>query len=72
MGLYGNTQILDYIESYVNGFSADAREIFEQFKFSEFCQQLADANLLFLVVEKFAEFDLSPARIDNYSMGLVF
>ena len=72
MGLYGNTQILDDIESYVNGFSADAREIFEQFKFSEFCQQLADANLLFLVVEKFAEFDLSPARIDNYSMGLVF
>jgi type I restriction enzyme M protein len=72
VGLYGNTQILDDIESYVNGFSADAREIFEQFKFSEFCQQLADANLLFLVVEKFAEFDLSPARIDNYSMGLVF
>ncbi len=67
-----STQIQEDLESMVLGFSKDAREIFEQFKFSEFCQQLADANLLYMVVKKFASMDLSPKAIDNYSMGLVF
>jgi type I restriction enzyme M protein len=67
-----STQILDDIESYVMGFSPDARQIFENFKFTDFCEQLNDANLLYLVVQKFASFDLSPEKIDNYTMGLVF
>ncbi len=67
-----STQILDDIESYVMGFSADARQIFENFKFTDFCERLNDANLLYLVVQKFASFDLSPENIDNYTMGLVF
>jgi len=67
-----STQILDDIDAYVTGFSPDARQIFENFKFSEFCDQLNDANLLFLIVQKFASFDLSPENIDNYTMGLVF
>jgi len=66
------SQTLDDIESYVLGFSPDAREVFEQFKFSDFCQQLDTANLLLLVVQKFAAFDLSPERIDNHDMGLAF
>jgi len=67
-----STQVLDDIDSYVMGFSADARQIFENFKFTDFCERLNDANLLYLVVQKFASFDLSPENIDNYTMGLVF
>jgi len=67
-----SNQVLEDLDSMVQGFSREAREIFEQFKFSEFCQQLADANLLFLVVEKFASMDLSPGALDNHTMGLVF
>ncbi|MCC5845353.1 MAG: SAM-dependent DNA methyltransferase [Verrucomicrobia bacterium] len=67
-----SNQVLEDLDSMVQGFSREAREIFEQFKFTEFCQQLADANLLFLVVEKFASMDLSPGALDNHTMGLVF
>lgn len=31
-----------------------------------------DANLLYLIVQRFAAWDLSPKAIDNYHMGLVF
>ncbi len=60
------------LERYVQSFSSDAREIFEHFKFSEFIHQLDAANLLYLVVQRFASWDLSPKAIDNYHMGLVF
>jgi type I restriction enzyme M protein len=56
----------------VHSFSKDAREIFENFKFTEFIGQLGDANLLFKVVQKVRTADLSPAAISNHEMGLVF
>lgn len=68
----GAADIKDNLESYIQAFSKDAREIFEYFKFAEFIAQLNDANLLYKVVQKFANTDLSPQRISNYEMGLVF
>ncbi|MDA0723615.1 MAG: class I SAM-dependent DNA methyltransferase [Verrucomicrobia bacterium] len=68
----GESGIAANIESYVQSFSRDAREIFEHFKFSEFIGQLGDANLLFKVVQKVRTVDLSPAAISNHDMGLVF
>jgi type I restriction enzyme M protein len=68
----GQNDIKANLESYVQAFSPDAREIFEHFKFSEFVGLLEDANLLFKVVKKFATTDLSPKAISNYEMGLVF
>lgn len=68
----GEADIKDNLESYIQAFSQDAREIFEYFKFSEFIGQLSDANLLYKVVQKFANTDLSPQVISNYEMGLVF
>lgn len=67
-----STQILKDVENYVNSFSKDAREIFEHFHFSEFLDQLNQANLLYKVVEKFKEFNLRPAAVSNHDMGLVF
>jgi type I restriction enzyme M protein len=43
----GESDIKDNLMSYVHGFSKDAREIFEYFKFDEFIGQLSDANLLY-------------------------
>jgi type I restriction enzyme M protein len=68
----GESGIKDNLETYLQSFSRDAREIFEHFKFAEFIAQLGDANLLYKVVQKFANTDLSPQRISNYEMGLVF
>ena len=68
----GESGIKDNLETYIQSFSKDAREIFEYFKFSEFIAQLNDANLLYKVVQKFANADLSPERISNHDMGKVF
>ncbi|BBB29889.1 type I restriction-modification system subunit M [Neptunomonas japonica] len=68
----GESGIKDNLENYVQCFSNDAREIFEHFKFDEFVGLLSDANLLYKVVQKFANTDLSPEAISNHEMGLVF
>lgn len=68
----GQSDIKDNLNTYIQSFSKDAREIFEHFKFEEFIGQLADANLLYKVVQKFANTDLSPEAISNHDMGFVF
>jgi type I restriction enzyme M protein len=40
----GEAGIAANLEAYIQGFSKDAREIFEHFKFNEFIGQLNDAN----------------------------
>jgi type I restriction enzyme M protein len=72
MASIGSTQTLENLESYVNGFSPNAREIFEYFHFSDFLEQLDAADLLYMVTKKFSTWDLSPEAIDNHTMGLVF
>ncbi|MEY8240175.1 MAG: class I SAM-dependent DNA methyltransferase [Cycloclasticus sp.] len=70
----GQDDIKSNLESYIQSFSKDAREIFEFFNFAEFLGQLNDADLLFIVVQKVRspEIDLSPKAISNHDMGLVF
>ncbi|WP_239234114.1 type I restriction-modification system subunit M [Candidatus Nitrotoga sp. BS] len=68
----GEAGIAANLESYIQGFSKDAREIFEHFKFTEFIGQLNDANLLYKIVQKVRQTDLSPKAISNHDMGLVF
>ncbi|MDH5786603.1 MAG: type I restriction-modification system subunit M, partial [Chromatiales bacterium] len=68
----GEAGIKDNLESYIQGFSKDAREIFEHFKFNEFIGQLNDANLLYKIVQKVRQTDLSPKAISNHDMGKVF
>jgi type I restriction enzyme M protein len=68
----GESGIKANLESYLQGFSKDAREIFEHFKFSDFIGQLNDANLLYKIIQKVRQTDLSPQAISNHDMGLVF
>ncbi len=58
--------------AYVQAFSPEARDIFERFDFHTQVERLAKANLLYLVVEKFAGIDLHPEVVDNAAMGQVF
>jgi type I restriction enzyme M protein len=68
----GEAGIKANLTSYIQSFSKDAREIFEYLNFAEFIGQLNDADLLYKVVQKFKQTDLSPKAISNHDMGLVF
>lgn len=68
----GENNIAANLVAYIQGFSKDAREIFEYFKFAEFIGQLNDANLLYKIVQKVRQTDLSPKAISNHEMDLVF
>lgn len=72
LGSLSDTQTADDLMSYVQSFSQDAREIFEHFHFEDFVQQLSAGNLLYQVVQRFASIDLSPDRISNFGMGIIF
>ncbi|HNB77152.1 MAG TPA: class I SAM-dependent DNA methyltransferase [Rhodocyclaceae bacterium] len=57
---------------YIGDFSADARDVFERFKFTERIGELDDKNLLFLVTQKFAGIDLHPDAVPPETMGMAF
>ncbi len=58
--------------NYLNGFSTEAREIFEKYDLANQIARLDASNLLFLVLQRFAAVDLSPRAISNTQMGSVF
>ena len=58
--------------SYINGFSKNVRDIFEFFEFGSEIEKMREANILYLVVSKFANMDLHPAAVPNEQMGLIF
>ena len=58
--------------SYVQGFSANIREIIEYFEFSNEIKKLDENNLLFLVTKEFAGIDLHPEVVSNQEMGYIF
>jgi type I restriction enzyme M protein len=65
-------QLAPNLNSYINGFSPNVRAIVERFKLPEQIAYMAEKNLLYLVIKKFASIDLSPNRVDNVQMGYVF
>ncbi len=64
--------IRENLESYINDFSPNAREIFEKYEFATQIDKLNDANLLYLIIEKFTHIDLHPDTTSNHEMGLLF
>jgi type I restriction enzyme M protein len=67
-----DTQTRDDLYRYLNAFSKDARDIFEHFNFEDFIDLLDQSDLLYRVVREFAAADLSPAKVTNYEMGVIF
>lgn len=65
-------QLAPNLNSYINGFSKNIRDIMEKFAFDQQITKMAEKNLLYEVVKKFAVLDLSPDKVDNVQMGYVF
>jgi type I restriction enzyme M protein len=58
--------------NYLNGYSKNVRDIIENFQLDKIVSKLVKNDLLFLLVEKFTEVDLSPAKVSNHEMGYIF
>ena len=65
-------QLAPNLNAYINGFSANVREIMERFAFGQQIARMAEKNLLYEVIKRFNGVDLSPERVDNVQMGYVF
>jgi type I restriction enzyme M protein len=67
-------QLLADFEDYLNGFSPNVQDILDNFKFRNQLQTLSKADAIGTLINKFLDpdIDLSPAGIDNHSMGTVF
>lgn len=59
-----------HLVSYIKGFSANVRRIFEFFELESEIEKMHEANILFLVVSKFCAVDLYS--IENEDMGRLF
>jgi type I restriction enzyme M protein len=64
--------IAQHLVSYIQGFSANVRRIFEYFEFEAEIEKMREANILYLVVSRFGEVDLHPRQVPNEQMGLIF
>ena len=62
--------IADNLRAYIAGFSPEAREILDQFDFATQITRLHKAELLYLVLGKFAEIDLHPDPVSQPGDGL--
>ena len=67
-------QLLADFKDYLDGFSPNVQDILENFKFRNQLSTLSKADAIGTLINKFLDpdIDLSPAGIDNHSMGTVF
>lgn len=65
-------QLAPNLNSYINKYSKNVRDIMERFAFDQQIARMAEKNLLFEVIKAFSKVDLSPERVDNMQMGYVF
>ena len=65
-------QLADNLRNYIAGFSDNMREVIERFDFDNTIKKLDEANLLYLVMERFKNIDLHPRSVSNAEMGLIF
>lgn len=59
---------------YIDCFSKNVQDIFDNFHIKEQIAKLAKADLLFLLIKKFSEskIDLHPDVVSNHEMGMIF
>lgn len=65
-------QLAANLAHFINGFSANIREIIEYFSFADQIVRLEKADLLYKVIERFSQVDLHPSQVDNHDMGLIY
>jgi len=60
------------LRAYINGFSQNMYNILENFEFSNEIKKLDEANLLYLIIQRFNDMDLHPDVVSNHEMGTIF
>ena len=60
------------LRDYVNAFSPNVRDIFDQYKFDETIIDLANNDLLLEILQHFTKVDLRPEVVTNEVMGHIF
>lgn len=58
--------------AFIEGFTGDAKDIFERFDITTQIDRLETAGLLTSVIARFAELDLHPRTVSNTDMGVLF
>jgi type I restriction enzyme M protein len=66
------TNVLMNFNNYVQGYSNNVLDIIENFSINPLVEKLHKQNRLYLLIDKFTEFDLHPDKIDNHQMGSVY
>lgn len=66
------TNVLMNFNNYVQGYSQNVLDIIENFSISPLVEKLHKNKRLYLLIDKFTEFDLHPNKIDNHQMGWVY
>ncbi len=64
--------VADNLRAYIGGFSLAARDVIEKFDFNTQVARLDKANLLYLVISRFADLDLHPEAVSNLEMGYLY
>ena len=62
---------LDF-NNYVQGYSKNVLDIIENFQLEPLVEKLHKNKRLYLLIDKFTEFDLHPSKIDNHQMGSIY
>jgi type I restriction enzyme M protein len=60
------------LRKYISCFSENMKEVLDRLGFDNTITKLAEAGLLFKVMERFKNVDLHPNQISNHEMGYVF
>lgn len=66
------TNVLMNFNNYVQGYSKNVLDIIENFSINPLVEKLHKNKRLYLLIDKFTEFDLHPEKIDNHQMGSVY
>jgi type I restriction enzyme M protein len=66
------TNVLVNFNNYVRGYSKNVLDIIENFSINPLVEKLHKNKRLYLLIDKFTEFDLHPDKIDNHQMGSVY
>ena len=58
--------------NYIQGYSKNVLDIIENFQIDPLVTKLNKNKKLYLLIDKFTEFDLHPNKVDNHMMGSVY
>jgi type I restriction enzyme M protein len=65
-------KVASNLSTYIHAFSPSASEVLDKYGFPEKIKKLEAADLLYQIVSKFADLDLSEESVSNEAMGYIF